>query len=349
MQITQFIVGVLFAACHLLVSYSVPVSVPYSITEKVMSSLNATSIASAASSMTSSAALSPETGAAIAFLKKLVYRAAGDEGLAENVLQPGQASPVAYGGAAVTESPQHHFFHKNVERIVHRTEYQHVPCVDTSGEAFAVYLNMIYLAPLTVLFMRFFFKSYLKRTSPSTRNPTRHDAIAKSAGDAKRGVERELESLGQSAEDSFSSAVQNGASALRGRAAKVANADRHSSLSPENKKFVDSFKGRLSQELEKIGEGEADAKSRAKEVAKKISNSAAKADKKENAQKADKKENAQKADKKENAQKAKKQETAQEPETVQDVENPETAQEVAEAEKAKVGNAKMVTEETDKA
>ena len=305
MQITQFLVGVVFAACHLFVSYTVPVSVAYSVTEKVLSNLNGTSIASAASSMTSSAALAPATGAAIAFLKKLVYRAAGDEGLAENVLQPGQASPVAYAGAAVTDRPQHGFFQNTVNRIVHRTEYQHVPCVDTSGQAFAIYLNMIYLAPLTVLFMRFFFKSYLKRTSPATRHPTRHDAFAKSTRDAMRGLDRELESLGQSAEDGVSSAIMNGASALRGRTARVANADRHGSLSPENKKFVDSFKGRVSQELEKIGEGEAAAKTRAKEVAKKVADNAAKTDKTDNDEKA----------------------------------------KVQNAEKAKVGNAKMVKDE----
>jgi len=315
MQITQFLVGVVFAACHLFVSYTVPVSVAYSVTEKVMSSLNGTSIASAASSVTSSAALAPASGAAVAFLKKLVYRAAGDEGLAENVLQPGQASPVSYAGAAVTDRPQHHFFHKTVDRIVHRTEYQHVPCVDTSGQAFAIYLNMIYLAPLTVLFMRFFFKSYLKRTSPATKKPTRHDAFAKSTRDAMRGVDRELESLGQSAEDGFSSAFSNGASALRGRTAKVANADRHGSLSPENKKFVDSFKGRVSQELEKIGEGDEAAKTRAREVAKKVADNAAKVEKAENAENT----------------KAKKAEKAK----------------VDNAEKAKVGNAKMVKKEVD--
>jgi hypothetical protein len=315
MQITQFLVGVVFAACHLFVSYTVPVSVAYSVTEKVLSNLNGTSIASAASSMTSSAALPPASGAAVAFLKKLVYRAAGDEGLAENVLQPGQASPVTPAGAAVTERPHHNFFHNTVNRIVYRTEYQHVPCVDTSGQAFAIYLNMIYLAPLTVLFMRFFFKSYLKRTSPATKNPTRHDAFAKSTRDAMRGVDREIESLGQSAEDGVSSAIMNGASALRGRTAKVANADRHGSLSPENKKFVDSFKGRVSQELEKIGEGEEAAKTRAKEVAKKVADNAAKAEKS-------------------NAETSK----AGKQEIVKEVEN---------AEKAKVGNAKMVKKEED--
>lgn len=278
MQITQFLVGVAFAACHLFVSYTVPVSVAHSVTERVISNLNGTSIASVASSVTSSAAIAPATGAAIAFLKKLIYRAAGEEGLAENVLQPGQPSPVAYAAAAVTERPQQ-VFHSTINRIAYRTEYQHVPCVDTSGQAFAIYLNMIYLAPLTVLFMRFFFKSYMKRTSPATRHPTRNDAFAKSTRDAMRGVDRELESLGQSAEDGVSTAIMNGASALRGRTARIASSDRHGSLSPENKKFVDSFKGRVSKELEKIGEGEKEARARAREVAKKVADNATKTEK----------------------------------------------------------------------
>ncbi|KAF1954752.1 hypothetical protein CC80DRAFT_594801 [Byssothecium circinans] len=281
MQITQFLVGVAFAACHLFVSYTVPVSVPYNVTEKVFSKVNP-SVVSAVSSVTSSAAVAPATGAAIAFLKKLVYRAAGDEGLAENVYQPGDASPISFAQTAVTNQPQQ-VIHNTVNRVFYRTEYQHVPCIDTSGQAFAVYLNLIYLAPLTGLFMRFFFKSYMKRTSPNARHPTNHTVIAKSTRDALRGVDREIESLGKSAEDGFSTAIMNGASALRGRAVKPNGEARNGSLSPENKKFIDSFKGRVSQELERIGEGEEQTKERARKVAKDLvgAKEGAKGDKKE--------------------------------------------------------------------
>lgn len=268
MQITQFIVGVAFAACHLFVSYSVPVSVPYTVVDKVLEKVNGTDIASTASAVLPSAT----GGAAIAFLKKFVYRAAGDEGLAENV--DGVPSPVSFAGAAVTQQPQQ-IIKNTVNRIVYRTEYQLVPCVDTSGQAFAIYLNLIYLAPLTGLFMRFFVKSYLKRTSANTRHRTQHDAIAKSTRDAIHGFDRELESLGKSAEDGVSTAINHGASALRGRSAKVANGDhRNGSLSPENKKFIDSFKGRVTQELEKIGEGEEETKERAKKIAREVANNA---------------------------------------------------------------------------
>ncbi|KAF2247053.1 hypothetical protein BU26DRAFT_340690 [Trematosphaeria pertusa] len=270
MQITQFVVGVAFAACHLFVSYTVPVSVAYHVADKVLAKTNTTSVASAVSSITESAALPSASGIAIAFLKKLVYRAAGDEGLAENVVEPGAASPVGYAGAAITNSPQQ-VIKNTMSRIVYRTEYQHVPCVDTSGQAFAIYLNLIYLAPLTGLFVRFFVKSYLRRTSHNAKHPTNHAVIAKAGRDAIHGVDREIESLGKAAEDGFSTAVMNGANTLRGRTAKVANGDhRVSSLSPENKKFIDSFNKKVNEQLEEIGEGEEATKQRAKKTAKEV-------------------------------------------------------------------------------
>jgi hypothetical protein len=39
--------------------------------------------------------------------------------------------------------------------------YQHVPCLDTPGQALAVVFNVVYLTPLTWLFARFFIRSYL--------------------------------------------------------------------------------------------------------------------------------------------------------------------------------------------
>jgi hypothetical protein len=39
-----------------------------------------------------------------------------------------------------------------------------VPCIDTSGQMFAIWLNVLYLLPLTVLFIRFFIRSYITRT-----------------------------------------------------------------------------------------------------------------------------------------------------------------------------------------
>ena len=73
-----------------------------------------------------------------------------------------------------------------------------VACVDTAGQAFAIGLHVMYLAPLTGLFVRFFIKSYLKRArvegkvGPSGAVPWNPDAVGKSGFEAARGVEKEV-------------------------------------------------------------------------------------------------------------------------------------------------------------
>jgi GNS1/SUR4 family len=47
--------------------------------------------------------------------------------------------------------------------VTSHTEYQQVKCINTSGQTFAIWLNVVYLTPLTFLFVRFFIKSYLRR------------------------------------------------------------------------------------------------------------------------------------------------------------------------------------------
>jgi len=47
--------------------------------------------------------------------------------------------------------------------VTSHTEYQQVTCINTSGQTFAIWLNVVYLTPLTFLFVRFFIKSYLRR------------------------------------------------------------------------------------------------------------------------------------------------------------------------------------------
>jgi hypothetical protein len=262
------------------VSYTVPVTIAYNVAEKVAPKVVSSSVSSVVSSATSVAetALPTATGAAVAFLRKLIYRAAGDEGLAENIAVPGQPLPyyqqqqqLAAGGRP--EHPVEHFFHQpheTVNRVVYRTEYQSVPCIDTSGQAFAVYLNLIYLAPLTILFMRFFFKSYLRRTSPSNKHHTKHTAISKATRDATHGVERELESLGKSAEDAVSSALHKSKDAVRGRKGNVngiAKDERHGSLSPANKKFVDDVTRKAAKKLQEIDEKSEPVVKKAKQVA----------------------------------------------------------------------------------
>jgi hypothetical protein len=247
----------------------VPVAVAHQIVEKVAPKVTSLSIASVVSSVTSSAsaALPTATGAALAFFRQMIYRAAGDEGLAENIAVPGQPLPYHQqqsqlaAPTAVPAHPADNFFHhrphETVNRVVYRTEYQSVPCIDTSGQAFAIYLNLIYLAPLTGLFMRFFIKSYLRRTSPNNKNQSKHTAISKATRDASRGVERELDALDKSAEDAVSSAVHKSRDAVRGRKINLNGIDkdeRHGSLSPANKKFVDDVKRKVSKQLQEIDE-----------------------------------------------------------------------------------------------
>jgi len=82
MQIAQFLIGFTFAAGHLFVTYSVPVSTPYEFTSKVQSIVSAVSSAASEAIPT---ATSVSAGTLAAWAKKLAYRAAGEEGLAENV------------------------------------------------------------------------------------------------------------------------------------------------------------------------------------------------------------------------------------------------------------------------
>jgi hypothetical protein len=264
---------------HLFISYTVPVSVAYKVAEKVAPKVSST-VSSAVSSASESVAevLPTVTGAAVAFLRKLVYRAAGDEGLAENIPVPGQPIPVRQqqqvipGEPAPTHNPIHDFFHphETVERTFYRTEYQTVPCVDTSGQAFAIYVNLIYLAPLTILFMRFFFKSYLRRSSPNAKRDFKPRTISDAAGDASRSVERELDSLDKSAEDAISSGVNRARDAVRGR--KPANGhikdERKGSMSPANQKFVENVNRRVSQKLQELDEGVDAMSEKARQIAK---------------------------------------------------------------------------------
>ena len=66
-------------------------------------------------------------------------------------------------------------------------------CLDTSGQGFAVWLNVMYLLPLTYLFARFFVRSYLYRKEPSAQHQTPMHAAEKAGLDALRGVSREIQ------------------------------------------------------------------------------------------------------------------------------------------------------------
>ncbi|CAG8974366.1 hypothetical protein HYALB_00011298 [Hymenoscyphus albidus] len=149
MQIVQFLVGATYAAIHSFVYYTIPVKVPVvkAAAEKI------TSVASAAiSSESATASVAASTTALVDLVKKYLFYAVGEQGLAENINAP-----------VTTPSPKVAPITGN-DGIKYNVEYQSVPCIATSGQTFAIWFNVLYLTPLTVLFVRFFVKSYLRRS-----------------------------------------------------------------------------------------------------------------------------------------------------------------------------------------
>ncbi|KAK4239607.1 fatty acid elongase [Achaetomium macrosporum] len=82
---------------------------------------------------------------------------------------------------------------------------QVMPCITSSGETFAIWLNVLYLAPLTYLFVSFFIDSYLRRSNASQSSGSRPNTeaaarrlsnnvqLAEKAGwEAAKNVEREV-------------------------------------------------------------------------------------------------------------------------------------------------------------
>ncbi|KUJ08842.1 uncharacterized protein LY89DRAFT_741678 [Mollisia scopiformis] len=57
--------------------------------------------------------------------------------------------------------------------LKHHTAYQTVSCINTSGETFAIWFNVLYLTPLTMLFVRFFVKSYFRSPKDGKRSSSK--------------------------------------------------------------------------------------------------------------------------------------------------------------------------------
>ncbi|KAL2798850.1 GNS1/SUR4 family-domain-containing protein [Aspergillus keveii] len=153
MQITQFIIGSSMAAAYLFINYTLP----------PVRSIPTTPAAAAAATAAAATGLS--------WLKQVAFRAAGAEGIAENVGHVGD-TPLGAPREVVRPGPM-------------------VTCVDTSGQGFAIWLNVAYLLPLTYLFARFFVRSYLYRKEPS--QATHIHAAEKAGLDALKGVSREIQ------------------------------------------------------------------------------------------------------------------------------------------------------------
>lgn len=118
----------------------------------------------------SSSAAGGAAAGGLSWIKQFAFRAAGAEGVAENVGNPGNnlgPREILQPGRMIT-------------------------CMDTSGQGFAIWLNVAYLLPLTYLFARFFVRSYLYRKEPGPQ-ATHIEAAEKAGMDALKGVTREIQ------------------------------------------------------------------------------------------------------------------------------------------------------------
>ena len=185
LQIAQIVFGGSYALAHLFVSYDIPIEMPYLYAHNLSTALPST--ASTISSAVSSAFTSAATAGIGNWLKKAALRAAGEEGLAENVRNyQGETFGIDAIHAADVEKAQ--------QEIRYRMGTQRVHCLDTSGEVFAILLNLIYLAPLATLFIRYFSRSYLNRVNKSDRpKPSRQENFKASSKDAANEMEWEIQ------------------------------------------------------------------------------------------------------------------------------------------------------------
>lgn len=182
MQIMQFIGGTFMTVSYMLIRYSIPLSASRSLSLEDLSKAMPAAVASAAESGIAAATAS---AGVVPWLKKLAFRAAGAEGIAENVLN---AQGQQFGSDAARYS-------QIKQEIIYAAQYETVNCVDNDGQAFAILLNVMYLLPLTYLFARFFVRSYLRRIEPATdkQKPSIQMHHAEQAGlDALKGVSREI-------------------------------------------------------------------------------------------------------------------------------------------------------------
>ena len=184
LQIAQIVLGVSYAFAHLFVAYDIPVQEAYLYVHNLSTALPST--ASTVSSTLSSALASATAAAGLGdWLKKAALRAAGEEGLAENVRNyQGETFGIDAIHAAEVEKAQ--------EEIRYRMGSQRVHCLDTSGQVLAILMNLIYLTPLAYLFITFFYNSYIARVHSEPPKPSTEENINQSSRDAIKDIEREI-------------------------------------------------------------------------------------------------------------------------------------------------------------
>lgn len=221
MQIMQFVFGSTFAAFHLFIEYDVPVTTTFKVLSPISSAAAAassavssfvndpptiTSAAASAASAFSSAVASPSLAAVI---KRLLLRAAGGEGAAENVRDshnhalPGVES--AHSSASSAASAAASASQSYIEETRHRVSYTTTHCIDTTGQSFAIWLNLFYLAPLTVLFLRFFIKAYV--TGTLGKGKKRRQSFTSATASAVREAQAQAENVGRHVERRLSEQV----------------------------------------------------------------------------------------------------------------------------------------------
>lgn len=205
---------------HSFVSYDVPVE-----TRVVKTSTASASAGTAApAAIGSDATAHDSTGPAfLDSLKQLVLGVASK--VTTSVID--EASPATEANAG---TPQPTTF----EETVYTNKV--VPCITTTGQTFAIWLNVLYLAPLTYLFVKFFITSYLKRSGAESarkgkKSHESHVAVAEKAGwDAAQGLQQEVygtpENVNAQISEAPSSSKANGSA--NGRVLRPLTNQRHS-------------------------------------------------------------------------------------------------------------------------
>lgn len=176
MQIMQFLVGASYAMIHSFVSYTVPVASTYTQAATDLVSATATDVADTAEAT--------PTAALLDSLKQIVF------GVASKVASAAESTVSQVSGKP---SPA-------VDEITETMYSQKlVPCIDNTGQTFAIWLNVLYLAPLTYLFVKFFITSYLRRSGAESQRAKGKGSresqvsVAEKAGwDAARNLEGEI-------------------------------------------------------------------------------------------------------------------------------------------------------------
>ncbi|ROV98283.1 hypothetical protein VSDG_04429 [Cytospora chrysosperma] len=214
LQITQFLIGASYAMIHSFISYDVPVATTI---------LRTSSAPADASSATPEAVGTDATHPALLdSLKQLVLGVASK--VTTSAVIDEASSPAANAGAEQPATTETVYMDKLI------------PCITTTGQTFAIWLNVLYLAPLTYLFVKFFITSYIKRSGAEASRKGKHSheshvAVAEKAGwDAAQNLQQEVYGAPENVNSRVKEASANGKvnGSPNGRVLKSVTNQRHS-------------------------------------------------------------------------------------------------------------------------